>query len=872
VLKIENVIKTYKSKDGENCTAVNGVSINFGDKGLVFVVGKSGSGKSTLLNLLSGLDKCDSGDIIIAGKSSTEFTQSDLDIYRNTYVGFVFQDFSLMDELTVGENIAISGKLQGKTVTQDEIKNALLQVDLDDKERRKIKELSGGQKQRVAIARALIKNPKIIFADEPTGALDAETSKRVFGLLRELSKSRLVIVVSHDKDSAVIYGDRIIEMQDGAVVSDRTKVHNVNLVKLKKEFEDKINRNFTETEINERTSVQTFEVAKTHFPIKEAIKIGATNFRQKWIHFTITTLLTVFALAGFALSLILNSYNYVDAQNLTYDDLNINTIMVTNTREKTAEEIEADSNSPTNALQDNNRTATTFTKERLDEITAEYSSLCKVYRLDNNEVKIQAVDKSGLNLTQFYRQKYFTNQIKSFVEFDANGSLAGFYHSKLLYGNMPATNPNAVEICISDYIAESVMQNGGVFHNNETVYPNTGYTGLLNKIIEYNSVYLKITGIFSTDFREVLYDGGKLKTSRDFRASFNLTNIYQSAIVVNGALYAQLDKVELLPVSAVFDADKDISWDIVVKSTTTVNAALSQYGLTADSSFIKFATGFNGDTPLNYNELVVSFSALQELTGNYTLDFATMVSTAFEDLIYDVYVYSRDNKPAIIGAKIVGVFNDGMQGLTDEQAEQLATAVLSSVAAKQNMVSASLVVANVFMTLPQDANARKSMLSFLYDNYFEVLTYATAELKTIATLFSLISDILTYISIALCIFVLILLYNFIAGSISNKTKEIGILRSLGARGVDIAKVFGFEGLIIGAVNILLSFALILIGVPLLNNAITSKFPTRITIISVTPLSMLLTALLAGAVVATSCIIPLARLIKMRPVDVLRRAE
>ena len=240
MLTIKNINKTYTSKKGKKCHAVKDISINFGENGLVFICGKSGSGKSTLLNLISGLDFPDSGEILIANKSSVNFNQNDFDTYRNTYVGFIFQDFSIIDEMTVRENIELSLKLQNQICTNEDISKALKSVDLEGYGDRKSFELSGGQKQRVAIARSLIKNPKIIFADEPTGSLDTVTGTQMFELFKNLSASCLVIVVSHDMESAIKYGDRIIELSDGKIISDKTKTSTIDLDAIKKKYQKNI--------------------------------------------------------------------------------------------------------------------------------------------------------------------------------------------------------------------------------------------------------------------------------------------------------------------------------------------------------------------------------------------------------------------------------------------------------------------------------------------------------------------------------------------------------------------------------------------------------------------------------------------------------
>lgn len=223
MLEIKGVTKIYKSRGGVETRALDNVSISFGETGLVFLLGKSGSGKSTLLNVSGGLDEPTWGEIVVKGKSSKEFSSSDFDSYRNTFVGFVFQEYNILDEFNVEDNIALALELQGKPKDKSKINALLREVDLESFAKRKPNTLSGGQKQRIAIARALIKDPQIIMADEPTGALDSNTGKQVFDTLKELSKTRLVIVVSHDREFAEIYGDRIVELSDGKIISDVSK-------------------------------------------------------------------------------------------------------------------------------------------------------------------------------------------------------------------------------------------------------------------------------------------------------------------------------------------------------------------------------------------------------------------------------------------------------------------------------------------------------------------------------------------------------------------------------------------------------------------------------------------------------------------------
>ena len=183
MLSVKELTKIYSSGTA-SVTALNKVNFTLEDKGFVFITGKSGCGKTTLLSIIGGLDNATEGTIICDGNNLSKFSSKDFDNYRNTYLGFIFQDYCLIDDLNVYQNIEISLNLKGEALTQAEkdklIEDALASVDLDFAiKNRRIKELSGGQKQRIAIARALIKNPRLILADEPTGNLDSKTSKKI---------------------------------------------------------------------------------------------------------------------------------------------------------------------------------------------------------------------------------------------------------------------------------------------------------------------------------------------------------------------------------------------------------------------------------------------------------------------------------------------------------------------------------------------------------------------------------------------------------------------------------------------------------------------------------------------------------------------
>lgn len=228
LIELHNVIKSYTTRLGVVTKALDNISLSLPNKGLVFILGKSGSGKSTLLNIIGGLDVANSGKVVVNSRDIHGLNQIELDYYRNAHVGFVFQDFNIIDSFTIEQNIGLALELQGQSINQDKMKEILNYVGLSGYESRKGNEVSGGQKQRIAIARALIKNPTIILADEPTGNLDTNTSNQIMDLLKKISKDNLVVIVSHDPEEAELYADRIIKIKDGQIFQDQVLTEDIS--------------------------------------------------------------------------------------------------------------------------------------------------------------------------------------------------------------------------------------------------------------------------------------------------------------------------------------------------------------------------------------------------------------------------------------------------------------------------------------------------------------------------------------------------------------------------------------------------------------------------------------------------------------------
>ncbi len=387
MLEIRNITKVYRSKTGEEVKALDNVSIQFPENGMVFILGKSGSGKSTLLNVMGGLDSYDSGEFIIKGKSSKDFAGSDFDAYRNTFIGFIFQEYNVLDDFTVGANIALALELQGKKATDEAVNGILAQVDLLNYAKRKPNELSGGQKQRVAIARALVKEPEIIMADEPTGALDSNTGKQIFDTLKELSKQKLVLIVSHDRDFAERYADRIVELADGQIIEDVTKhehqaeqisegVHRINdnILRIESGYKltakdlEMINAYLAKNQgdvllsgdgrVNEElrsaagiskdgattvfegtdpardVKTKAYNKDETNFirsrlPMKNAVKMGSSGLKHKKFRLFMTILLSFISFAMFGLANSMAAYEKIEAATNSIIDSQIKSAAIT---------------------------------------------------------------------------------------------------------------------------------------------------------------------------------------------------------------------------------------------------------------------------------------------------------------------------------------------------------------------------------------------------------------------------------------------------------------------------------------------------------------------------------------------------------------
>ena len=283
MLQLKDIAKKYNT-GGTEIEVLKKVNISFRESEFVSILGASGSGKTTLLNIIGGLDKYSSGDMLLMGRSTKEFTDRDWDSYRNGTIGFVFQSYNLIGHLSVIENVKLALSISGESNKENDLKakKALEDVGLGEHLHKKPNQLSGGQMQRVAIARALVTDPKIILADEPTGALDSKTSVQIMELIKEISKEKLVIMVTHNPELARKYSDRIVSVKDGEIIEDT--------------------KPYTEQEGN-----NGYELKKTAMAFSSAIKSSFKNLLTKKFRSLMTVVASSIGIISIGLVLAISS-------------------------------------------------------------------------------------------------------------------------------------------------------------------------------------------------------------------------------------------------------------------------------------------------------------------------------------------------------------------------------------------------------------------------------------------------------------------------------------------------------------------------------------------------------------------------------------
>ena len=976
MLEVKNLSKIYKAtvKGGVATKALDDVSLKFPDKGMVFLLGKSGSGKSTLLNVCGGLDAPTSGEIIVKGKSSKSFSQSDFDSYRNTFVGFIFQEYNILNEFSVEDNIALALELQGKPKDKKVIAELLEQVDLSGFAKRKPNTLSGGQKQRIAIARALVKSPEIIMADEPTGALDSNTGKQVFDTLKKLSKDKLVIVVSHDRDFAEYYGDRIIELKDGQILSDISKSEQAQtpltssisaldgILCIKKGAELNENdfaqiKSFLEKSnsdviiANDENDVATFKKAarinddgskevfadtdestldikqytpadskfiRSRLPLRHATKIGVSSLKTKPIRLIFTIILCTVAFILFGLLSTLTFYNSESMFKQTLSDTNRDFVILENKYLATMKSYE---NGELMYEYDDSYPAI-FSEKDIKELSAIFG----------NDV-FGATSSYGMEYNVRARTSdYWHNSISAIAYIPENNSLrskiSGAYPEK------------ADEICISRYSAEMLVASQATDRNGKTIDATTPEE-LIGKYILISGEEFKVVGIFECGTLSPKFD--ELKTSTE--TNYSLMNELQYEL--NDGMYlltflskegfenlaGRLSKyiaffenetrsfgtliipnvehgVEDYPSYRYKDASRvskaNIKYFDSQKTTLNDNEVLLNQNIWASNLYAMVDTKYDPgvertEEEYNYiNSLRTDIDFIMrgekyEISENGEIinqlplsakeidDIITRLTQEFSDITITLELTPSDSNNLKIGEPttytVVGLVNDEDYGTAyiteaeynrhwDAQFKMLEYCTIMDT----NYVSDGSTYYSLVYAPFTNTDAQKNTLWDIHANkeYNENSTKVSvggmyiSELDMIDDLVQSLSKVFFYVGLVFAIFAILLFSNFISTSISQKRREIGILRAVGARGADVFKIFFSESFVIAFICSIIS----IIGTTMICSALNLTISEIIgaSIFVFGPFSMLIivgTALLT-AILAT--FIPVWMAARKKPVE------
>lgn len=912
MLETKELVKIYKPKKGVPVTALDKVSLKFPDKGMVFLLGKSGSGKSTLLNVLGGLDSYDGGEIIIKGVSSKNFKQQHFDSYRNTYVGFIFQEYNVLDEFSVGANIALAIELQNRKASDGEINDILKQVDLEGFGNRKPNELSGGQKQRVAIARALVKKPQIIMADEPTGALDSNTGRQVFDTLKKLSETKLVIVVSHDREFAEQYADRIIELSDGVVVSDveldtapaaeeektvpqfhdnivevpcgyhlteqdREKI-NAYIEKLKEgSLEITVSRKnqsakrFVKTDTSKIKSEDgsQFKLIKSKLPLKNAFKIGAGGLKHKKIRLVFTILLSCIAFGLFGLSDTFGAYNHIKTCTNSLVDSEVKYLSVAKSKKI-----------------DNNGNyywrdyGYKISENNLTEISKGVGvPMHGVYTPANSDLSFDVQTNPEVELTET-EYNIYSRAFSGFAEIDY--SVIDNMGFEFLAGTLPDGTRD--EIAVSEYIFEIFKK--AEYFDGETY--NTAKDGtktpiyqkinevndLIGKTITLNNVKYTITAVIDTGFDISRYTSLTEKKDHQTKAEqmvdYVLYNEFcsSSAYSYAGLIMVGSEKMEKLiserpPMSEITEGY------INFYSPTDNYSVDSNYMATFDDIKGENIIWIDGEKKtLGEKEIIATLDVINPY--NEELGSEAFAKSLKSKNTLSAWEYNFYNDENTEGWKLVGIIDNVTEG---NKSKLNSTLVTSDSVFKKYTEGSDKIYSFAVGAMPEDKEEVRSAVAYCYREdsniRYQVQNSVTFELDSVNDALKILSKYFFWIGIGFAAFAALMLANFIGTSISYKKQEIGILRAIGSRSNDVFRIFFAESFIIAMINFVLSSIGVFAATVIINQLMRTEVGILITILSFGIRQLLLLLAVSIFVAFIASFLPVKRIASKRPIDAIR---
>lgn len=803
MLEIKNISKVYKT-DNLKQIALDNVSINFRDNEFASILGPSGSGKTTLLNIIGGLDKYDTGDLIINEVSTKKYTDRAWDSYRNHRVGFVFQSYNLISHQTILQNVELALTLSGvsKQERRKKAKKALKEVGLESHINKRPNQLSGGQMQRVAIARALVSDPDIILADEPTGALDSETSKQIMDLLKKVAKNKLVIMVTHNPELASLYSTRIIELKDGVIISDSNPYDGSK--NTKKDLE-------TEKRKSKKTSMSLFT----------ALSLSLNNLMTKKGRTILTSFAGSIGIIGIALILSLssglNSYiKKVEEDTLSLYPLTLDkTSMDSTTIMTTLMESKENTNNYNDKVYSNNimtdmlssmakgsnvndlksfkeyiESGKTNIDDYVSEIRYKYDISLNIYKENNDDIiKVNpstVFENLGLgdDTKTSMSSMMAMGEMDSFTELTSNKEVLNNSY-ELVAGKLPENYDELVLIMdknnqVSDYALYSL----GLLDQEEL-------RNSLQKIMSGEAIDKK--EVISYDYDKIIGLKYKLVLNTDYYQKQNNIWIDKSKDssymkkVINNAI-----ELKVVGVIKIGEDSKATTTGVIGYTKELTNYAINKIN---ESKIVK--------EQLN-NPDVNIFTGLKFSNTEFSLNDLTASQKKY------LQTLSKEEYANVIA-----------QYMENSKSTYLDNLNILGVCSIENPSSIEL--------YPKDFEAKDSIISIINDYnstleddkkivYTDIVGVMMSSVTTIINAISYI--LIAFVSISLVVSsIMISIITYI--SVIERTKEIGILRAIGASKKDVTRVFNaetfIEGLFAGVLGILVT---ILLNIPI-NSVIKS---------------------------------------------------
>lgn len=804
MFRVKNLSKTYITKKGAKTLALNNINIAFPEKGMIFIIGKSGCGKSTLLNILGGIEKPTDGQIFYNNSELGKFSFSEMDYYRANHIGFIFQDYNLIGHLSVKENLMIASDIKGRLITEQDINYVLNKVGLIDFINHLPEEMSGGQQQRVAIARALLKNPEVILADEPTGNLDSTTGEDIFKLFKELSQTKLVIIVSHDKGNAELYGDAIIELKDGKIISDSSigDFEQTNK-KIDKENNGLYNK-------------------KSKFKFKNRIKYSLHNLKKKPITLALAMILCILAIGCGVYAQALTNFKMYKNLPLTLKTNNIKYFNFDKSKYDYEKVIGAtEFNNILNAygnnyyykITDGNDTVIINGKDDIERIGLKLKSGSK--EIDNNSIYITDIKIKGL-------MEY--NSYYSFSEgsFKTIQNIEDFIGTIYWGKSLDSLYLNVAGIIETGYAGEEFF--AGTAQNKEQTM-NQYFYKYLSKIFCTES-YLRNNTPLNSYSSIIKINESKIE--------------YEKKIIVDEYSYHDL-----------FD------------------------GL--NGSMLLFKDGMidegSTDIKLNYNECILPLQLYNELfnTSYHSNDFCDLMDFQNEPKVMPeleqtitITINGENQNKVLQDIIVVGiVFYPSLLSYEDNDISDIYISQDHINSIIQNFDIRINQVMGIINDYSQFSNLLKNTDFIIKSPYSEELYQYEENIGYFRYNLFLISGIILIISI-------FLLYYYISNCIASEKKNIGILRSLGAKQRDIESIYLLQGTLISFIISSITTSIIIPLVGYANILQSKNIIIGAILITLNPLMIVESLFTSFIAMLFAVLIPTIKLSRMKPIDVIRK--